>query len=91
MTSADLQHSEGTGLVLVGAQQSQGAPQLHQTPENTQGLQTKSVRGGVRMSPHYANSRAVNAQKRCEGVLIVFQHVKVQRCAHLKHVKHTYI
>lgn len=24
-----LQHSEGTGLVLVGAQQSQGAPQLH--------------------------------------------------------------
>lgn len=31
----DLQHSEGTGLVLVGAQQSQGAPQLHQTPENT--------------------------------------------------------
>lgn len=32
--SADLQHSEGTGLVLVGAQQSQGAPQLHQTSEN---------------------------------------------------------
>ena len=33
---SDLQHSEGTGLVLVGAQQSQGAPQLHQTPEKTQ-------------------------------------------------------
>lgn len=34
-SSANLQYSEGTGLVLVGAQQSQRAPQFHQTSENT--------------------------------------------------------
>lgn len=87
---SNLQHSEGTGLVLVKAQQCQGAPQLHQSPENTQGhiLKTKNKKtsslGGVKV--FLLTSPAANTQKSSEGVFIIFQQVKGQRCSHLKHI-----
>lgn len=52
--NSDLQHSEGTGLVLVRAQQSQGAPQLHQTPENNNKHFKEKKKGYIKMSSHSA-------------------------------------
>lgn len=48
-SSANLQHSEGAGLVLVGALQSQRAPQFHQTSGNTHDRMSEAL--GIFLPP----------------------------------------